>query len=123
MRRNTPILVKDMTGNPPVFSTTAEDFAALTRAALCRAFSRFRCPAKTLAKAADVSTGAAKAWLEGRATPQARHFLKLVAIVPELEEEVRRLTGMAEDDVTARRMVNDLVAHKLARRQRELEAE
>jgi hypothetical protein len=62
-----------MTGNSPVFATNPSDFAEMIRLTLSRAFGRFRCPAKTLARAADVSVGAAKAWLEGRATPQAWH--------------------------------------------------
>lgn len=104
-----------MTGNSPTFSVDQPEFAAGVQRALLTAFGRFRCPPKILARALDVKVATAKAWLEGRAVPQARHFYELLITVPEMEAEMNRLRQM--------RAANDRTAAELRRRQDIMEAE
>jgi hypothetical protein len=106
---------KEMTGNSAAFDVNQPDFAAGVRRALTTAFGRFKSPPKMLARAVDVKVATAKAWLEGRAVPQARHFYRLLLTVPELEAEMRLLTEAQAE--------NDRMAAALRRRQAELEAE
>lgn len=108
----------------PIFEINQGQYTERVRGALQMAFARFGHPVKQLARCADVNITTAKNWWEGKSTPQGLHLLRLFATVPELQAEVRRLTGMmADGDPEFDRALNDLLALHLRRRQRQLEAE
>lgn len=65
--------------------------------ALRSAFGSESAPIKRIANAANSNERAAKNWYEGRNCPDALYLLRLIATVPELQAEVRRLTGMVGD--------------------------
>lgn len=108
----------------PIFAINQGEYTDRVRGALQTAFGRLGHPVKHLAKCADVNITTAKNWLDGRSTPQGLHLLRLFAMVPELQAEVRRLTGMmADGDPEFDRALNDLLALHLRKRQRALEAD
>lgn len=49
---------------------------------------------REIAELANTNERAAKNWYHGKNCPDALHLLRLMATVPELQAEVRRLTGM-----------------------------
>lgn len=65
--------------------------------ALKRSFGQERAGVKRLAIIANTNTRTAENWLRGNNTPDALHLLRLIAQVPELQAEVRRLAGMESD--------------------------
>lgn len=83
--------------SPPI----AKMGTAETTAAICRAirehFDGQRDAPKRLARIANSNTRAARNWLEGVNAPDALYLLRLMAEIPELQAEVRRLTGMQSD--------------------------
>lgn len=81
----------------PIFQINQGQFTERVKTALVLHFSRERNAHKRLAERADVNLGTAKNWLEGRSVPQGLHLLRLMATVPELGAEMRRLTGMMSD--------------------------
>lgn len=63
-------------------------------AAMRAAVANSNAPAKALARLADVNAATAKNWLAGKHPPGAVNLLTMLARVPELRAEVRRLTAM-----------------------------
>jgi hypothetical protein len=93
----------------PIFQINQGQFTERVRTALVLHFSRERNAHKRLAERADVNVGTAKNWLEGRSVPQGLHLLRLMATVPELQAEVRRLCAMEADcDPELEREIHDL---------------
>jgi hypothetical protein len=81
----------------PVHEIGQHAFDQYINAAIRRGLANDRNPVKTLAAAGDVNIGTSKNWWEGRNTPQSFQLLKLMARIPELAAEVRRLTAMETD--------------------------
>lgn len=81
----------------PAFAMTQGQYQETVSNVLRVAFGRQRHAVKQLARTAGTSASTAKNWLEGRSTPIGLHMLRLMATVPELQAEVRRLTAMEAD--------------------------
>lgn len=81
----------------PVHTIGQNDLTGLVSLALHAAFGGRASPVKEIARAANANEKAAKDWWQGRTCPGALYFLRLIAAVPELQAEVRRLTGMHAD--------------------------
>lgn len=73
------------------------EFTEMISGALKRAFGKERSAVKRIAQLADCNPRAAQNWLEGRNAPDGLHLLRLAAMVPEMQGEVRRLIGMEAD--------------------------
>lgn len=78
----------------PVFQINQGQYQGVVKGALRLAFVNEKYPVKKIAQIADTSEATAKNWWEGRSTPIGLHLLRLIATVPELQSEVRRLTAM-----------------------------
>ena len=61
------------------------------------AFANDRYPVKRIADVADCSVATAKNWWEQRCAPEGLHLARLVAVVPEVAGEYRRITAMERD--------------------------
>lgn len=81
----------------PVLTMDTNDTTAAVVGAIRRAYDGQRDAAKLLARQANSNTRAAKNWLDGHNLPDVVHFLRLMAQIPELKAEVRRLVGMESD--------------------------
>lgn len=73
---------------------STERVTSVIAEALKRTFGNSKASAKLVAKAANSNAKTAANWLAGNNAPGAVHLLRLMATVPELQAEVRRLTGM-----------------------------
>lgn len=82
----------------PILTMDQFDYQRTVSGALKSAFGRERHGAKKLAGAAGTNVSTAKNWLDEKSTPQGLHLLRLIAAVPELASEVRRLTAMTDAD-------------------------
>jgi hypothetical protein len=81
----------------PVHKFSNDDLAQVVSGVLKGAFADKKSGIKTIQKVANSNYRTAKNWWEGRNAPDGLNLLKLMAEVPELQAEVRRLTAMATD--------------------------
>jgi len=81
----------------PVLAMDQGEFTETVSDALKRHFGDDRAAVKKLAAAANTNARTAENWLRGNNTPDALHFLRLMATIPALQAEVRRLAGMESD--------------------------
>lgn len=81
----------------PVVAFGQHDLTEAVSGALQRAFAGRSSPVKEIARVANANVQTAKMWWQGRNCPDALYLLRLMAAVPELQAEVRRLTGMQAD--------------------------
>lgn len=84
--------------NAPILTMDQFDYQRTVSGTLKSAFGRERHGAKKLAGAAGTNVSTAKNWLDEKSTPQGLHLLRLIATVPEMASEVRRLTAMTDAD-------------------------
>jgi len=82
----------------PILTMDQFDYQRTVSGALKSAFGRERHGAKKLAGAAGTNVSTAKNWLDEKFTPQGLHLLRLIAAVPEMASEIRRLTAMTDAD-------------------------
>lgn len=87
-----------MTSAAPVMALSQNDLAERLGETLRRAFGEERHAVKRLARVTGASNRTAENWIRGENTPDAFHLLRLIATVPELASEVRRLTAMTDAD-------------------------
>ena len=81
----------------PVLAIGQAEFEAVVSNALQAAFGHLRNPVKALAKVANKNERTAENWYTGKCAPNGLALLQLMAQVPELQAEVRRLTAMESD--------------------------
>lgn len=107
--------------NAPALNISQAEFADLVSQALHRAYGQDRYAVKRIAAAANTNVRAAKNWWEGRNAPDALHLLRLTAVVPELQAEVRRLANIQSAlDPELDRAIADTVALYMRVKNREL---
>lgn len=95
----------------PVFQINQGEYQKRITGALRLAFVNDRFPVKKIAELADANEATAKNWWEGKSTPLGLNLLRLMATVPELHAEVRRLMAMGSDlDPMFEREMSKLVA-------------
>lgn len=87
-----------MTSAAPVMALSQNDLAERLGETLRRAFGEERHAVKRLARVTGASNRSAENWIRGENAPDAFHLLRLIATVPELASEVRRLTAMTDAD-------------------------
>ena len=80
-----------------IFQISSRELASVVSLSLHRHASHSRYPHKIIARAAQTNVRTAKNLYEGRNAPNALTLLRLMTAVPELQAEVRRLTGMLTD--------------------------
>lgn len=81
----------------PVHKFSNDDLAQVVSGVLKVAFADKKSGIKTIQKVANSNYRTAKNWWEGKNAPDGLNLLKLMAEVPELQAEVRRLVGMQND--------------------------
>jgi hypothetical protein len=81
----------------PVLTMDTNDTTTVVVRAIRDHFDGKKDAAKLLARKANSNVRAARNWLDGANLPDVVHFLRLMAQVPELAAEVRRLTGLKSD--------------------------
>lgn len=81
----------------PATKMDTGDMTTAVCGALRRAFDGTDSPVKRIARLANCNARTAEGWYQGKNMPDAVHLLRLMAQVPELAGEVRRLTGMEAD--------------------------
>jgi len=81
----------------PVLDMRRAEFTEIVCGALEAAVANTRNPAKSLARIANTNVRTAENWLSRKCTPRGLTLLQLIAKVPELQAEVRRLTAMEAD--------------------------
>lgn len=93
-------VLRDFRMNPhaPVMTLTQNALAETIGGVLRRAFGAERHAVKRLARATGASNRSAENWIAGECAPDAFYLLRLMATVPELASEVRRLTAMGDAD-------------------------
>lgn len=79
------------------FAIGQHEYTQLIGNALRKAFSHERHAIKRIAEIANSNERTAKNWWEYKATPGGLHLSRLVAGVPELQAEWRRLCAMESD--------------------------
>lgn len=91
---------------PAVLSLNNNEFANRLGDVLRTTYGDTKAAAKTVARLAGAGPKTAANWIAGEHAPGSLHLLRLMAHVPELQAEVRRLTGMelSLDPVFARDM-------------------
>lgn len=87
-----------MTYHAPVMALTQNDLASTIGETLRRVFGTERHASKKLAQITGASNRSAENWIAGENAPDAFHLLRLMATVPELASEIRRLTAMTDAD-------------------------
>ena len=87
-----------MTFHAPVMALSQNDLASTIGETLRRAFGTERHAVKKLARITGASNRSAENWINGENSPDAYYLLRLMAAVPELASEVRRLTAMTDAD-------------------------
>lgn len=87
-----------MTYHAPVMALSQNDLASTIGETLRRVFGTERHASKKLAQITGASNRSAENWIAGENAPDAFHLLRLMATVPELASEVRRLTAMGDAD-------------------------
>lgn len=106
--RNFRGAIRPNDSNGGIFSIDSRDLANLVSLSLHRHAAHHRYPHKVIARAARTNIRTAKNLYEGRNAPNGLTLLRLMATVPELQSEVRRLTGMLTDmDPAFERAFND----------------
>lgn len=78
----------------PVYSLGQDEFARIIVDALRRSVGAASDPVKAVARAANANIHTARNWWTGATTPQGLYLLRLMAAMPELQSEIRRLVGM-----------------------------
>lgn len=81
----------------PVHNISNDDLAQIVSRALQVAFSDRKSGVKEVQRVANTNERTAKNWWAGKNAPDGLNLLKLMAEVPELRAEVRRLTAMETD--------------------------
>lgn len=79
---------------PAVMALNNNEFASKVGGVLRSAYGDTKAAAKTIARIAGAGPKTAANWIAGDHAPGSLHLLRLMAQVPELQAEVRRLTGM-----------------------------
>jgi hypothetical protein len=87
-----------MTYHAPVMALSQNDLASTIGETLRRVFGTERHASKRLAQITGASNRSAENWIAGENAPDAFHLLRLMATVPELASEIRRLTAMTDTD-------------------------
>lgn len=87
-----------MTYHAPVMALSQNDLASTIGETLRRVFGTERHASKKLAQITGASNRSAENWIAGENAPDAFHLLRLMATVPELASEIRRLTAMTDAD-------------------------
>lgn len=87
-----------MTIHAPVMTLSQNDLVSTIGDTLRRAFGTERHAVKRLARITGASNRSAENWIAGECAPDAFYLLRLMAAVPELASEVRRLTAMTDAD-------------------------
>lgn len=86
------------------------DFTDRICGAIREAASRSPSGVKLIARAANANTRTVENWLAKRSTPDGLHLVRLMATVPEVQAEVRRLAAMESDlDPSFERDLNALI--------------
>jgi len=73
------------------------DYAEVICGAIRRAAERHPHGMKYIARSANSNIRTVESWAAKRSTPDGLHLLRLMATVPEVQSEVRRLAGMQAD--------------------------
>jgi hypothetical protein len=81
----------------PILTMDTGDTTEALLGAIRDHFDGSHSPVKRLARIANCNTRSAENWWHGKNLPDVVHFLRLMAQIPELAAEVRRLTGLRED--------------------------
>jgi hypothetical protein len=81
----------------PIHELQQRDFDNIVHRSIRAGLANERYPVRRLADAANVNEKTAKNWWEKRCSPQGLQLLKLMASIPELAAEVRRLCAMEAD--------------------------
>lgn len=79
------------------FKITHGEYTKRITGQLRVAFANDRYPVKKIADVAECSVATAKNWWEQRCAPEGLHLARLVAVVPEVGGEYRRITNMETD--------------------------
>lgn len=79
------------------FNIGQDEFTAAICGALRRAFGEERSAVKRVAQVANSNIRAAENWWSGKNPPNGLHLTRLVAMVPEVQAEFRRLAAMESD--------------------------
>lgn len=87
-----------MTYHAPVMALSQNDLASTIGETLRRVFGPERHASKKLAQITGASNRSAEKWIAGENAPDAFHLLRLMATVPEMASEIRRLTAMTDGD-------------------------
>lgn len=74
-----------------------QELADIVSVGLRRAFGDEKSAIKRIMRVANCNERAAENWYAGKNAPNALYLLRLIAEVPELQAEVRRLTAMESD--------------------------
>ncbi len=82
---------------PKIFEISAREGAELCSLVVRNHYANHASPIKQFARDQDINEHTARNIYEGRNAPSFHTLLKMVATIPELASEVRRLTGLLED--------------------------
>lgn len=80
-----------------VHNLSSDDLGNVIASALRSAFGDEKSAIKRIMDVSRCEERAAKNWYQGKNAPNALYLLRLIATVPELQAEVRRLTAMQSD--------------------------
>lgn len=80
-----------------VHKLSSDDLGTIVASALQNAFGDEKSAIKRIMDVSKCNERAAKNWYQGKNAPNALFLLRLIATVPELQAEVRRLTAMESD--------------------------
>jgi len=80
-----------------VHQLSSDDLGGIVASVLRNAFGDEKSAIKRIMDSAQCNERAAKNWYAGKNAPNALYLLRLIATVPELQAEVRRLTAMESD--------------------------
>lgn len=94
MRDNTPSAGRI---NPEHLPITKHNALRLVSSGLQSALRNASAPVKRIARIADVDRKTAAAWYHGHSAPGIHHLLNLMAEIPGLAGEIRRVTEMERD--------------------------
>jgi hypothetical protein len=103
----------------PAYEITQGDWLKASQTAMQAHVGDNRSSAKKLADILECSPRTAENYLQGRTAPSGIHFLRALAVIPEFQAEVRRISQMQSDlDPEFERAANALL--QIAQRRKSL---
>lgn len=84
-------------GAAPILTMGQHELTETLTGALRSAFEGQNASVKQAARAANANVETAKSWWNARSCPDALHLLRMMATIPAVRAEVRRLVGMHND--------------------------